>query len=138
MPESFDRNTNHLSHARFDDVYRQYHRLRSGLDDVQRRLTDLRVSAESDDGMVHATVGARGELIDLRLDKQVFRELDEVSLSHSIVATVHQATAKSGRQVEELMSAFLPNDASLLSLLSENEPGFLLRLPDSDHATSPG
>lgn len=60
MTESVDRDANRALRARFDEVYGQYQRIRSGLDELQVKLAELRVTERSDDGQVIATVGARG------------------------------------------------------------------------------
>ena len=131
MAETADRDANHALRARFDEVYGQYHRLRSGMDEIQRRLATLRVSADSADGLVRATVGARGQLIDLRLDRRIYRENDEVALSRTIVTTVQQAAAQTSREVEELMAAYLPADSGPLSFLRDNDFASLLRRSDA-------
>ena len=131
MAETADRDANHALRARFDDVYGQYHRLRSGMDEIQRRLATMRVSAESADGLVRATVGARGQLIELRLDRRIYAEPDEVALGRSIVATVQQAATQTTQQVEELMAAYLPADSGPLRFLRDNDFGSLLRRSDA-------
>lgn len=131
MADMADRDANHALRARFDDVFGQYQRLRSGMDDIQRRLAELRVSAESDDGLVRATVGPRGQLVDLRLDPRAYRELSPEELSRAVVATVTKAAARTAQQVEELMSAYLPADSGSLQFLRSNDFGALLRRPDA-------
>ena len=131
MAETADRDANHALRARFDDVYGQYHRLRSGMDEIQRRLTTMQVSAESADGLVRATVGARGQLIDLRLDRRIYSESDEGTLGRTIVATVQQAAAQTTQQVEELMAAYLPAESGPMRFLKDNDFGSLLRRSDA-------
>src|SRR4051812_40181107 len=81
MADMADRDANHALRARLDDVYGQSPRLRSGRDDMQRQLPELRVTAESDDGLIRATVGPRGELLDLRLDHRIYRDMDADALA---------------------------------------------------------
>jgi DNA-binding protein YbaB len=130
VADTADRDANHALRARFDEVHGQYQRLRSGLDEIQRRLTDMRVGAESDDGLVGATVDARGQLTDLRLDRRAYRCLDSVELSRTIVDTVQAATARAGHEVEALMSAYLPPDSGTMRYVRDNDLGSLLRHPD--------
>jgi len=131
VAETADRDANHALRARFDDVYGQYHRLRSGMDEIQRRLTTMQVSAESADGLVRATVGARGQLIDLRLDRRIYSQSDEGTLGRTIVATVQQAAAQTTQQVEELMAAYLPAESGPMRFLKDNDFGSLLRRSDA-------
>jgi DNA-binding protein YbaB len=129
VADTADRDANHALRARFDEVYGQYQRLRSGLDDIQRRLADMRVSAESADGLVRATVGSRGQLTDLRLDRRAYR-LAPDDLSRTIVDTVQQAAVRTTREVETLMAAYLPADSGPMRFLRDNDFGSLLRRQD--------
>lgn len=131
MAQTADRDANRALRARFDDVYGQYNRLRSGLDDIQRELAELQVTATSEDGLLQATVGARGQLTGLRIDRKVYRELDEEQLGRAIVATVQTAAARTTEQVQELMAGFLPPDSGPLQFLRDNDFGSLLRRPDA-------
>ncbi len=126
-----DRDANHALRARFDDVYGQYRRLRSGMDDLQQRLSTMQVSAESPDGLVRVTVGPRGQLVDLRLDRQVYRDMDAEQLARTIVATTQDAVAKTTAQVEELMAGYLPPESGSMQFLRDNNFANLLRRQDA-------
>jgi DNA-binding protein YbaB len=126
-----DRDANHALRARFDDVYGQYQRLRSGMDDMQQRLARLQVTAESDDGLIRATVGPRGQLIDLRLDRRIYRDMDAAELGRKIVSTVEQAAAQVATQVQEIMAGYLPADSGPMQFIKDNDFGSLLRRQDA-------
>jgi DNA-binding protein YbaB len=126
-----DRDANHALRARFDDVYGQYQRLRSGMDDIQQRLAELRVSAESDDGLIRATVGPRGQLIDLRLDRRIYRDMDAAELARKIVTTTEKAAAQMAEQVQQMMSGYLPADSGPMQFIKDNNFGSLLRRQDA-------
>ena len=82
MAQTADRDANQALRARFDEVYGQYQRLRVGLDDLQRtarRVAGSRPS--SDDGLVTATVGPRGQLVTLQLDRRAYRDHDPDQLA---------------------------------------------------------
>ena len=130
MADTADRDANHALRARFDDVFGQYQRLRSGLDDIQHRLAEMRVSAESEDGLIKATVDPRGQLVDLRLDRRVYRDPDPDHLSRSIVATVGKATARATEAVQEMMAAYLPAESGAMRFVRDNDFGSLLRRQD--------
>jgi DNA-binding protein YbaB len=130
VADTADRHANRALRARFDDVFGQYQRLRSGLDDIQRRLAEMRVSAESADGLIRATVDSRGHLTELRLDPAVQREMDIDRLGREIVGTVRRATARTTDQVRELMSGYLANDSGAMRFLHDNDFGSLLRRSD--------
>lgn len=130
MADAADRDANHALRARFDDVFGQYQRLRSGLDDIQARLAEMRVSARSSDGLVTATVDARGQLADLKLDRRIYRDDDPERLGRTVVATVREATARATEDVREMMAAYLPPDSGAMRFVRDNDFGSLLRRQD--------
>lgn len=83
-------------------------RFRDGLLRVQRRLGDVRATAESDDGLVEVAVGGRGELLELTLDPRVFRNTDARALADDILGTVRRATAVARDEVYRLTRDSLP------------------------------
>ena len=131
MADMADRDANHALRARFDDVFGQYQRLRSGMDEMQRRLAELQVSAESEDGLIRATVGPRGQLIDLRLDRRIYRDMDAGELSRKIVTTTEQAAAQMAEQVQRMMAGYLPADSGPMRFIRDNDFGSLLRRQDA-------
>ena len=131
MADMADRDANHALRARFDDVFGQYQRLRSGMDDLQQRLAALQVSAESDDGLIRATVGPRGQLIDLRLDRRIYRDMDAAELGRKIVATTEKAAAQVAEQVQQMMAGYLPADSGPMQFIKDNNFGSLLRRQDA-------
>ncbi|WP_436525169.1 YbaB/EbfC family nucleoid-associated protein [Actinoplanes sp. HUAS TT8] len=104
MTETADRAANQALRNDLEDVYGRYEELRSGVDELQRSLATMQVSAASPEGAVHATVNSDGDLIDLRLDPQACREWNVDTLARVIVETVQHATAGTHRQVEQLVT----------------------------------
>jgi DNA-binding protein YbaB len=101
------------------------------MDDLRERLASLQVSAASADGLVRATVGPRGELIDLELDRAVYRSHDPDDLARLVVATARSAAARTAEQVEALLAGYLPPESDTLRYVKDNDLGSLLRRPDS-------
>lgn len=130
MSRQADRDVNHALRARFDDVVSQYQRLRLGLDDIQERLSTLAVTEESADGSVRATVGARGQLIDLRLSRDIYRQGDPDELARTILRTVEKAVARTGDQVQEMVSEFLPSGSAAAGFMRDGNFGNLLARQD--------
>ena len=101
MADTADRDANHAQRARFDEVFGQYERLRAGLDDIQQKVADLRGTAESDEALVRATVGGRGQLVNLKLDRRVFlmdpAEEEEEPLATQFGPTLEEKLALGGR-----------------------------------------
>jgi DNA-binding protein YbaB len=131
VSETADRDVNRALRERLAEVHGRYERLRSELDDIRGRLASLQVSAVSEDGLVRATVGPRGQLIDLRLDRTACRMVDTDRLADTIVATVRQASERTAGEVEALMAGYLPPDSATLQFLRDNDFAALMRRPDS-------
>ncbi|MEV4655476.1 YbaB/EbfC family nucleoid-associated protein [Micromonospora sp. NPDC049301] len=131
MSERVDRDANRELRARFDDVYGQYQQLRSNLDDLRRRLAELRVTRRSADGQVSATVGARGELVAIELDPAIYRDRDAEALSRKITETVHAATAAATEATGELVSASMPTGSGSAEFLRTGDYGALLGRADA-------
>ncbi|GGN89624.1 hypothetical protein GCM10010112_74280 [Actinoplanes lobatus] len=96
--------TDHSLRNDLEDVYGRYEEMRSGVDELQRSLATMQVSAESEDGVVHATVDADGRLVDLRLDQQACRDWNVETLARVIVETVQHASAGTSREIESLVT----------------------------------
>ncbi|MFI6132956.1 YbaB/EbfC family nucleoid-associated protein [Micromonospora sp. NPDC051141] len=131
MAESADRDANRALRARFDEVYGQYQRLRSGLDELQTRLAELRVTERSDDGQVTVVVGARGELITVEVSPAVFHDRDARALSRKITETVLRASAAASVATRELVSGYLPPGSSSVDFLRTHDFGALLGRADA-------
>jgi hypothetical protein len=84
------------------------------LPDTQQRLMSLTGSAWSDDGMVKAEVGPRGQLIDLEIDPRVFRRPDAQGLRESILAAVNAAIRQVTAQTHEIMFGQVPPEMAEL------------------------
>lgn len=130
LADSVDRDANRALRARFDEVYGQYQRLRSGLDELQVRLAELRVTERSEDGQVTATVGARGELITVEVTPAVFQERDARALSRKITTTVRRASAAAVGATQELVAGYLPPGSPSMEFLRTNDFGALLGRAD--------
>ncbi|WP_307798137.1 YbaB/EbfC family nucleoid-associated protein [Actinoplanes flavus] len=96
--------TDHSLRNDLEDVYGRYEEMRSGVDELQRSLATMQVSAESEDGTVQATVDADGRLVDLRLDQQACREWNVETLARVIVETVQHASTGKSREIETLVT----------------------------------
>ncbi|GLY08533.1 YbaB/EbfC family nucleoid-associated protein [Actinoplanes rectilineatus] len=104
MTETDDRTADQALRNNLEDVYGRYEELRSGVDELQRSLATMQVSADSPDGIVHATVDADGRLVDLRLNQEACREWNVDTLARVIVETVQNASEGKNRQIEHLVT----------------------------------
>lgn len=79
---------------------------------VQEKLADIEVTEESDDGLILATVGPRGELRALDLDPRIYRTQDATALADDILATVRKAADTAGRRAFDAAVEVLPPRAT--------------------------
>ncbi|MGC4887119.1 YbaB/EbfC family nucleoid-associated protein [Micromonospora sp. DT227] len=112
-------------------MYGQYQRLRSGLDELQTRLAELRVTERSDDGQITVVVGARGELITVEVSPAVFHDRDARALSRKITETVLRASAAASAATRELVAGYLPPGSSSVEFLRTHDFGALLGRADA-------
>ena len=130
MAVTANRDANRELRDRLAEVHERYARLRSDLDDLQRRLEAVRITVVSTDGLVRVTVGPRGELIDLRLIRRATRNMDNEYVSRTIVSTVHTASRQAAERVQALMGDYLPADSGALRYLRDHDFGSLLGRSD--------
>ncbi len=76
---------------------------------LRRSMEDLVETAYSPDGLVRATVGARGLLTELFLDPRIYRTTDAAALAETITATIQAATDAATARMVELTRPFLPD-----------------------------
>ena len=62
--------------------------------ELRRALDDARESVTSDDGLITAVAGGRGQLLELELDPRIYREQDSGVLAAGIVDTVRRAVER--------------------------------------------
>ncbi|MEV0272617.1 YbaB/EbfC family nucleoid-associated protein [Hamadaea sp. NPDC050747] len=89
-------------------MFTEYEQLAEEIRAVQRGMAEIRATFDSDDGLVSATVGGAGELIELWLDPRIFRDPDSVALARKVTDTVHRAAELAHRQGLELAAGYLP------------------------------
>jgi DNA-binding protein YbaB len=75
--------------------------------DEMARITG---TAWSDDRLIRAVVGPRGQLIELDIDPRVYRTPNSKALSAAILATVRAAVADANAKTREIMERVLPKD----------------------------
>ncbi|MEU3275221.1 YbaB/EbfC family nucleoid-associated protein [Saccharomonospora sp. NPDC006951] len=115
--------------AQVDALLADYHRSREQLASVQRELAAFSESASSADGMVTATVGARGTLTGLVIADEAYERYRPAELAAHIVEAATVAGGKAVAGAGDLLAPALPEgtDARALLLgaagLEGREPG---------------
>ena len=84
-----------------------------GAEQTQRKVMRVTATATSDDRMIKATVGPRGQLVHLEIDPRVYRRPNATALADAIVATVRAAAEQAMADVQEILSESLPRDLSI-------------------------
>jgi len=107
------------------------HRARNNLAASQQRILKIKGEAWSDDRLIKAVVGPRGQLTDLEIDPRVYRNPNSKALAASILATVRAAVDDALRQTREVRDELVPKD---LRALAEGRRGErdLLTTHDAD------
>ncbi|MFC4529495.1 YbaB/EbfC family nucleoid-associated protein [Sphaerisporangium dianthi] len=77
---------------------------------MHKKARAVQVTEKSGDGLIAATVGARGDLIRLDIDPRVYRRPDSRELADSITETVQRAAAKAQEQVIEMFAPLIPSE----------------------------
>ncbi|QSB15321.1 YbaB/EbfC family nucleoid-associated protein [Natronosporangium hydrolyticum] len=91
--------------------------------ETQERLMSLSGVAWSEDRMVKATVGPRGQLTGLEIDPRVFRRPDAQMLSTTILAAVNTAVARVMAEAQEIMMGEMPPElAELRTQFAAEQP----------------
>lgn len=92
-------------------------------------MLKLSVTADSDDGLIHAVVDGSGHLTELELDPRIFRTPDAAGLAKEILTTVRTAIEDSRQQAAEIAKPVVP-DANPKTFLPSVDP--VLRLVDRE------
>jgi DNA-binding protein YbaB len=80
----------------------------SNMASTQRQMLSLTGTAWSDDRMIKAVVGPRGQLVELEIDPRVYRKPNSKALAASIVSTVRAAVEDVVSKSQELMDQTMP------------------------------
>lgn len=94
----------------FGQIMEQLRKAAEELPKAQEHMRELMGEAWSDDGMVKAVVGPRGQLVDLEIDPRVFRQPDVAALRARILAAAAAAARDVSEQVQEIVQSKLPSD----------------------------
>jgi len=83
------------------------------IEETRQQILEVTGTAWSDDRLLKATVGPRGQLIELDIDPRVFRNPNSKALSASIITTVRAAVEDANKKTSKLVEKVLPDDRGL-------------------------
>lgn len=102
------------SEAALDSLMGDLNKAMANLPKTQERLMSLTAEAWSEDGLVRAEVGPRGQLIDLQIDPRIFRRPDSQALRASIMEAVTAAVRAVNLQAQEVIFGEVPPEVAEL------------------------
>ena len=80
----------------------------SALRYVQEQVRYVTSCARTEDGMVEVEVGPQGQLLNVRLDPEVYHHMSSARLSECIARLAADAAGDAARQVRELVAGVVP------------------------------
>lgn len=91
-----------------DELVAEYHRVREGARELQRRLAELSATASSARQTVVVTVGPQGELTGLEFPSGAHKRLPPKELADLVVATAAEARTRVLGRAADLMRESMP------------------------------
>ena len=86
------------------------------VNETHQKMVQVTGVAWSDDRLVKATVGPRGQLVDLEIDPRVYRQPNSKALAATIVATVRRASEEAMAKTQAIVDAAMPSDFGVAKL----------------------
>jgi len=89
----------------FGDMMKQVQKMQAKLAELQEELNNKRVEATAGGGMVKAVVTGKGDLKEVKIDPEVFKESDVEMLEEMIVSAVTKAQEQAQQMQADTMSS---------------------------------
>lgn len=99
-PREYDRIGDEARLGQLEELERETQRIR-------RSVSGTTGTAESPDGLVEATVGVYGELVELEIDARIYRTHDAAALAEQIRTAVNSAQESAQDQVRRDLARYL-------------------------------
>ena len=119
----------------------QWSAIRGVIDDLQQtienaaqtrqQIMEITGTAWSEDRMIKAVVGPRGQLIELEIDPRVYRTPNSKALAATIISTVRAAVEDANKQTKEIVEKVMPKDRGM-GLIGKTDFDVLMESHDSD------
>jgi DNA-binding protein YbaB len=85
----------------------------ANIEQTRQEMAAVTGTAWSDDRLIRAVVGPRGQLIELEIDPRIYRTPDAAWLSATILATVRAAVEDAAAKTKQIMDRAMPSDRGL-------------------------
>ena len=97
-----------------------YHQQLDQLAEHQRRMSEITATATSPRKQVSVTLGAQGQLLELKFPTDAYRDMAPVELANLIAETFDAARVQIMKQQRELMMANAPTGVDLSKMFGDN------------------
>ena len=111
-----------------------YRRTREQLAEVHKALLVIKESVTNPDGLITATVGPQGNLLNLVISDAAYQRYRAAELAQEIVRTTGAAAARAAERANMTLRPVLPADsdpAALLAGRADLQPAEIVPEPDS-------
>lgn len=95
------------------ELQERFMRMQEQAPALQAKARAVQVTEKSRDGLISATVGARGELVRLDIDPRIYRRPDSRELADAITETIHRAATKAQEKIVEVFEPLIPREQML-------------------------
>lgn len=89
---------------KFDKILKQAQKMQADMARIQEELANERIEGLAGGGMVKATVNGQGDILEVRLEKEVIDPEEKEMLEDLIVAAINDAVRKSREVASQRMS----------------------------------
>jgi DNA-binding protein YbaB len=96
--------------ARVEGLAGEVMKAAANVDEMRRRVGEVRVTRSSADGYVTVTVDPAGRLVDISLDQRIYRVPDARGLADQILEAVTAAAEQAVRRAEQVVNEYLPSE----------------------------
>ncbi|GAA4728298.1 YbaB/EbfC family nucleoid-associated protein [Phytohabitans rumicis] len=98
---------------------------------TRQQVMEVTGTAWSDDKLIKAVVGPRGQLIELEIDPRVYRTPNSKALSATILSTVRAAVEDANKKTREIVDKIMPKDPGP-GLIGKTDFDVLMESHDAD------
>ncbi len=79
----------------FGNMMKQAQQMHSKMQEIQKELADKKVEAESGGGMVKITANGKGEILSIRIEKEIIKQEDKEVLEDLVLVAINEALRRS-------------------------------------------
>ena len=88
-------------------IMKDFQKIKARMDDLKEQLKERTVEGSAGGGMVKAVANGAQEVISIKIEEDVWRNMDKEMVEDLVVAAVNDALRKAKEMVEEEMKRFV-------------------------------